>query len=361
MHIKWFKSQVSTQPAIAASQFLAQDFFKLVAYAVASGIAFSALAIGAALAVSQDGDAQTAAPHWVAQDHMFVVVDEVEGLEGLEGLEGPSGSSEGLLNMASLEQSDDFSAPGSLFVGDGCGAEEVGAIEREWYVTIDGNLAIVQVMQTFVVPEEPMPEFGSPSETEPVLPWFSAMLPKGAQLLNLVVDTSKKRLLATSQSMDQLNNFDDEAHQQMARAAQAKGELPMFITGSWGDEFVSTGEVLGLRAGETVVVTYRYRVLIDDNDGRSRLSLPLQGIREGGGGDGHGHGDDDSFSTMSSTDENLPTGAVWVDWKNPRTAPRVFDVFPRDAIVEQSRGGIVGLSWATNRIAPGEKFTLGWR
>jgi hypothetical protein len=149
MRIKWIKSQPSTTsaPSVTAKpQFLAQDFIKLVAYAVASGVAFSALAIGVTLAVSRDSEAQTTAPAWVERDRMFVLADELDAVTEAGG-------------SAMLDVADDtdafaeYASPGSLYIGDGCGAEEVRAIEREWMVSIDGKVATVQVMQTFVMPD----------------------------------------------------------------------------------------------------------------------------------------------------------------------------------------------------------------
>ncbi len=346
MRIKWIKPQPSTpsaSSAVAKPQFLAQDFLKLVAYAVASGVAFSALAIGVTLAVSRDSEAQTTAPAWVAQDRMFVLADDIDTMSEASG-------GTNLIAVDDAEESVSYASPGSLFVGDGCGAEEVRAIEREWMVSIDGAVATVQVMQTFAMPEGVAVEIEDLNDQERSLPWFSAMLPKGATFLSMAVDTTKKRLTAKVQSLDRQPDFDYEVIQRMTRTAQARGELPIYMNDSPAEQYISTGEIFDLKAGETVVVTYRYQINLESDAGRALLTLPLQATPE--------MIDDEP---VEPSNDNPATGTVWIEWKNPRSAPRVFDVFPPNATVEQNGSGIVGLNWSTNRIAPGEKFTLGWR
>jgi hypothetical protein len=347
MRIKWIKSQPATpsaSSAVAKPQFLAQDFLKLVAYAVASGVAFSALAIGVTLAVSRDSEAQTTAPAWVERDRMFVLADEVDA---------DTGVSAGNVMQDVADDADalaDYASPGSLYIGDGCGAEEVSAIEREWMVSIDGAVATVQVMQTFVMPDGVALDREDLNDQEMSMPFFSATLPKGATFLNLALDTTAKRLTAKVQSLDLHHDFDYDALKRITRQAQARGELAIYMNDAPDNRNISTDEVFDLKPGETIVVTYRYQINVEEDNGRALLSLPLQSTGEVG---------DEEPTEPSAT--NTATGTVWVEWKNPRNAPRVFDVFPTNATVEQNQSGIVGMNWSTSRIAPGEKFTLGWR
>jgi hypothetical protein len=205
-------------------------------------------------------------------------------------------------------------------------------------------------MQTFVMPDGVALDPEDLNDQETSLPSFSATLPKGATFLSLALDTTAKRLTAKVQPLDLHHDFDYDAHKRMTRTAQARGELPITVNDPKDNPYIYTGEVFDLKAGETIVVTYRYQINVEEDNGRALLSLPLQTM-------GEVHDDE----PVEPSETNAATGTVWIEWKNPRSAPRVFDVFPANATVEQNQNGIVGMNWSTNRIAPGEKFTLGWR
>jgi hypothetical protein len=356
----------ATSLRLAGPRFIAQDFVKLVAYAVASGIAFSALAIGVTLAVSRDSEAQTSAARWVAQDGMFVLAEDVPVSTVDEAMAAWT------YDVAPFEMKSDLSpTPGSLYIGDGCGAEELAAVEREWYVSIDNGIATVQVMQTFVMPEQrdrmvlsasEAPFADEIHETDSGAPSFGALLPSGAEYLDMKIDVSSGRLYGKTSATHEDNEKDYQTMMRTIREGQARGELPVYLNQAGSVSPISSAQVLNLRAGETVVVTYRYRIAIAQDNGRSQLTLPLQGVSEV---------DHDSASGMDLVAEsansaangaaNAATGTVWVEWKNPKAAPHVFDVLPRGASVEQGHSGIAGLNWATPQITPGEKFVVGWR
>jgi hypothetical protein len=357
------RSQTTSLPA-AGPQFVARDFVKLLGYAVASGIAFSALAIGVTLAVSRDSEAQTSATGWVAegaaQDGMFVLAEELSASTVDEGMAA------GTHDAAESEMESDLSpTPGSLYIGDGCGAEELPAIEREWYVSIDNGIATVQVMQTFVLPEQTervalntseAPSADEIHETESGAPSFSALLPMGAEFLDMKIDVSSGRLHGKTSAIDDDDEQDYQAVMRKMREAQARGELQVYLNQAGDASFISSAQVLDFRAGETVVVTYRYRIAIAQDNGRSQLTLPLQqGVSE----TDHDSASANDFAAESAN--TAATGTVWVEWKNPKAAPRVFDTLPRGATIEQRRSGIAGLNWATQQINPGEKFVIGWR
>ena len=356
------RSQTASLPA-AGPQFVAKDFVKLLGYAVASGIAFSALAIGVTLAVSRDSEAQTSAAGWVAQgaahDGMFVLAEEVSASIVDEGMAARTH------DAAESEMESDLSpTPGSLYIGDGCGAEELPAIEREWYVSIDNGIATVQVMQTFVLPEQTervalstteAPSADEIHETESGAPSFSALLPTGAEFLDMKIDVSSGRLHGKTSPIDEDDEQDYQAVMRKMREAQARGELQVYMNQARDASFVSSAQVLNFRAGETVVVTYRYRIAIAQDNGRSQLTLSLQGVSE------TDHDSAPAIDFAANFANDSATGTVWVEWKNPKAAPRVFDTLPRGATIEQSRSGIAGLNWATQQINPGEKFVIGWR
>jgi hypothetical protein len=54
--------------------------------------------------------------------------------------------------------------------------------------------------------------------------------------------------------------------------AQARGELPVYLTQAGSGSFLSSAQVFDLGAGETVVVTYRYRIAINQDNGRLQLT-----------------------------------------------------------------------------------------
>ncbi|MCA3002573.1 MAG: hypothetical protein ACK5RJ_04575 [Burkholderiales bacterium] len=360
----------ATSLRLAGPRFVAQDFVKLVAYAVASGIAFSALAIGVTLAVSRDSEAQTSAARWVAQDGMFVLAEDVPVSTVDEAM------AVWTYDVVPFEMKSDLSpTPGSLYIGDGCGAEELAAIEREWYVSIDNGIATVQVMQTFVMPEQrdrmvlsasEAPLADEIHETDSSAPTFGALLPSGAEYLDMKIDVSSGRVHGKTGALNGDDEQDYQSVMRTMREAQARGELPVYlnqVNQAGGASLISTAQVLDIRAGETVVVTYRYRIAIAQDNGRSQLTLPLQGLSEADHDPGSGmdFAADFAKGAANGTTNPAATGTVWVEWKNPKAAPHVFDVLPRGASVEQGHSGVAGLNWATPQITPGERFVLGWR
>lgn len=357
----------ATSLRLAGPRFVAQDFVKLVAYAVASGIAFSALAIGVTLAVSRDSEAQTSAARWVAKDSVLIVAEEVPVSTVDEAM------AVWTYDVVPFEMKSDLSpTPGSLYIGDGCGAEELAAIEREWYVSIDNGIATVQVMQTFVMPEQRDRMVPSKSEAtlgdeirdaESGAPSFSALLPSGAEFLDMKLDVSSGRLHGKTSAPHEDNEQDYQTMMRTIREAQARGELPVYLNQAGSVSLVSSAQVLDLRAGETVVVTYRYRIAIDHDNGRLQLTLPLQGLSEvdHDPASGMDFAADFAKGAANGTTNPAATGTVWVEWKNPKAAPHVFDVLPRGASVEQGHTGIAGLNWVTPQVTPGEKFVVGWR
>jgi hypothetical protein len=307
------------------------------------------------LAVSRDSEAQTAAAdwstQWVAQDGMFVSAEDLQPSTIYESVTTPG------QDEADFEPTP---SPGSLYIGDGCGAEELPAIEREWHVLIDNGIATVQVMQTFVLPEQTERMVLSPSEAslgdevrdaESGAPSFSALLPTGAEFLDIKLDVTNGRLHGKASALNEDDEQDYQSVMRTMREAQARGELLIYLNQAGSAPYFSSAQVLDLRAGETIVVTYRYRIAIEQDNGCSQLMLPLQALPE----------DADEAAAPIDISTHSASGTVWVEWKNPKTAPRVFDAMPIGTTVEQNRGGIAGLNWATDRIVPGEKFVLGWR
>ncbi|MCA3000013.1 MAG: hypothetical protein ING75_15590 [Rhodocyclaceae bacterium] len=261
---------------LAGTRFVVRDFVKLVAYAVVSGVAFSALAIGVTLAVSRDSEAQTSVARWVAKDGVFILAEEVPVSTVGEVVV------DGIQHVVASETGSDLSpTAGSLYIGDGCGAEEVSAMERDWFVSIDKGIATVQVMQTFLLPEQI--ERMGPSESEATLddeirdaegsaPLFSALLPSGAEFWDLRLDFSSGRLFGKTSALNRGDEQDYQSVMRTKREAQARGELPVYLTQAGSGSSLRSAQVFDLCAGGTVVVTYRYRIAIDQDNGRWPLA-----------------------------------------------------------------------------------------
>ncbi len=346
MRFQWTRSPQPTEASAQHMPFVVQDLLKLFAYAIAVGIAFSALAVAVTLALSRNSEAQSRMFEHpsVEGNPSALLAGEVEVLaDGGQPLHTDGASAS--------DERDVSPTPGSLYIGDGCGSEELVATEREWYVRIDGAFADVQVMQTFVMPAGS--EF---VQTEDALlwreagPWFHAVLPAGAQFTDLKIDTSRHRLVGRLIEPRESPLTEADLLEVAQRQAQTSGEIGVYAR-DWETTTVLSSDVLfDARADETIVVTYRYRVALDRVAGESLLSLVLDGAS----------GDEGTDSQpVVDVDRIAPAGAVWLEWIH--SAPSAVDRLPDGASIERNRGEIAGLAWATPRIAPNEKFVIGWR
>lgn len=338
MRFFWKRLQRSPQPPVDRLQFVVQDFLKLFAYAVASGIAFSALAIAVTLAVSRNSEAQVRAAElgWVkSSDHQSMFV-----------LEGEAGASADFADPASetadgdvVEHDDTITpTPGGLYVGDGCEGVPLMPMEREWFVSIKGDFATVQVQQTFAVPAMYQQDNDDGDDTREARsgPWFHALLPKGAQFISLTVDAQHGR---------RIGRWIDSSRDDDPEAPLENGDIRTYTYTGGDVTSLSSEPITALVDGETVVVTYRYQMAVESTSTGRQLRLVLA--------------PDDLDETTDQPTTQLPAGAVWVEWKDA-VAPALQRV-PVGARVERRRGNIVGLSWASQLISPSEEFVLGWK
>ena len=338
MRFFWKRLQRSPQPPVDRLQFVVQDFLKLFAYAVASGAAFSALAIAVTLAVSRNSEAQvrTAESGWVKSgDHQSMFV-----------LEGEAGASTAFADMATetadanvVEHDDTITpTPGSLYVGDGCEGVPLMPIEREWFVSIKGDVATVQVQQAFAVPAMYQQANDNGDDTREAFsgPWFHALLPKGAQFISLTVDAQHGRRIGRW-----IGEVDRDDNDQPLK----NGDIRTYTYAGGDVTSLSSEPITALLEGETVVVTYQYQMLVASSGAGRQLRLVLAA--------------EDVDETSDQPTTPLPAGAVWVEWRDA-VAPTLQRV-PVGASVERRRGNIVGLSWASQHISPSEEFVLGWK
>ena len=335
MRFFWKRLQRSPQPPVDRMQFMVQDFLKMFAYAVASGIAFSALAIAVTLAVSRNSDAQNRhePSQWVRIDDaqsMFVLETEVEVTPENVEEEAPS-------TFAADREADAEPTPGSLYVGEGCGSEPVATLEREWFVTINGGVVEVEVQQVFLLPVRltaDSDDVEGLAEPRDVL-WFHALLPNGARFVSLKLDTARDRRIGRWMDASTLDDRDQPL---------TNREIRTYIFAGAGVSALTTEPLGGLLDGETVVVTYRYQmpVVKDENGHHLRLMLASDMSDR----------DDDQVAV----DQTL--GTIWIEWKG-LAAPSQLSV-PHGTTVERRHGKVVGALWVSPRIGPAETFDLRW-
>jgi len=276
MRFFWKRLQRSPQPPVDRLQFVVEDFLKLFAYAVASGIAFSALAIAVTLAVSRNSEAQvrTAESGWgKSGDHqsMFVLKGEAEASAEF------ADTATGTADVDAVEQDDTITpTPGSLYVGDGCEGVPLIPMEREWFVSIKGDFAEVQVQQTFAVPAAHQQDNDDGDDLRDARSglWFHALLPKGAQFISLTVDVQHGR---------RIGRWIGEADRDDTDKPLANGDIRTYTYAGGDVTSLSSEPITALVEGETVVVTRSarkapsFRAGMDSADGEAVLSSTTSG------------------------------------------------------------------------------------
>jgi hypothetical protein len=377
MRMLWKRIARAPQSGSDRMHFVMFDFLKMFAAAMLLGAAFSVLAASVVLMLSASRDAN--AGSWVERDGLMVSKHDVPAVkhdaqEMLQKLNLRADEVEEIIGPA--VRADDVATdmtptPGSLFLGDGCGSDLLPAIEREWVVTVDAKHIDVQVMQTFMLPSNE----GAPRD-DAIIARFYAQLPKGASYSHFRVDT---------ESGVTLGPFSDDADWdsddfKTANALATRGEIRVFAYQARGANTLSSDMVAGVRAGETVIVTYRYRMPLNVTTAPntiSRESIVSVALNEP-------RSDEDAFtpggsaaSRFGTTDfthepeEMTPTrphtaGTVWVEWK--AHAPTQITDMPRGSVIERAptkdsakAGRITGLSWTTPRLDHLDQFQLAWR
>lgn len=384
MRMLWKRIARSPQPASDRLHFVMFDFLKMFAAAILLGALFSVLAASVVLMLSASRDANAGA--WVDRDGLKVLKQEVQTAQTTQTAQ-VSNAEQGAFIQAAFDvrepeaRSDnvlpDFPAtPGSLFLGEGCGSDLLTAIEREWYVTVEEKHVEVQVMQTFLLP---LAQPGTDSD-DVLNARFYAQLPKGATYSHFRVDTEGG--VALGHKSDDANWDADDATTAMTLAK--RGVIRIFAYqshgahGADGVNTLSSDIVAGVRAGETVIVTYRYRVPHHNvtRSGETLISVALNEPREDeetfvpGGGVTSRNGTNDFTHEPEEASPTRPftTGTVWVEWK--AHAPNKITDMPHGSVIERTpvtaKGAkpasrITGLSWTTSRLDGLDQFQLAWR
>ncbi|NJR71696.1 MAG: hypothetical protein HC782_00440 [Gammaproteobacteria bacterium] len=154
------------------SKVINRDIVKMLSAAVAVGVMFSAIAAGIAMLLAHSSTAYAAdikAPPanslWVAQHNLWVLKNDID-----------VNTKASTINMTNdIDDDMNVASPGNIYLSDGCGSVPIVAIERDWQVSIHGDIADIQVMQTFVIP---ITDSATPSIEESG--YFSVTLPREA-------------------------------------------------------------------------------------------------------------------------------------------------------------------------------------
>lgn len=288
---------MNTEKTIAPTtpNFSSKDILKMFSAAVGSGVLVSLAAAAIALALASSAQAKTidtAMPAKIAA------------------------------------ASDDINAeptPGGLFIGGGCESEPITALERDWLVRIDGDVAEVRIMQAFMMPAD-----------GPTAAYFLAQLPRGATLKDLKAHTGKKTHTGEFIKLDSLVG---------ARHAEVRAINKLDGLMMWNDQgAIHTDHITHLTPGETITFEYTYALKIVSRDALRALELALT---------------DDDKDQYDANDNEKPvttSASVWVQWASAK--PKYLSGLSDDIAVESTVDGISELSWSTPALGAGNKFRL---
>jgi hypothetical protein len=226
-----------------------------------------------------------------------------------------------------------LAGPGVLLAGIGCDSVPVQASERDWMVRIDRTRATVRVMQTFLLPAE--------SEGAAV---FAAVLPAGAKLLSLQLQTVEGDFEARIMPAGRYDALDADGYREATRNAVVASVAKS------GE--ITTSLLPGLSENQVVTLSYTYATSLRASDGQYRLSLPLTETRLA------------NLEALFGDDPSAPresgavNGTVWVEWTGSK--PRRIGGHPAGTQVETDSGLVEALSWESAGLQPGARFSVAW-
>ncbi|MEI6738522.1 MAG: hypothetical protein WCL29_08605, partial [Pseudomonadota bacterium] len=130
---------------------------------------------------------------------------------------------------------------------------------------------------------------------------------------------------------------------------------------------LSSDTLMDLHHDETVVVSYRYQIPIEQKDGKEGFSVALA--------DPIYNDDEADYAQPGTIIAAAKTAvSVWVVWVNPAantgasasvginttTAPKKILAAPPGVMFEHRGGHVEGASWASPIVQAGDKFQLSW-
>jgi hypothetical protein len=302
------------------ANFATTDLLKLLAGAIASGVAVSFAAAGLALALAGSANATPMAKSAVIMSVPQKNVDSTIDSE-----------------MTTEANADSF--PGSLRIGGGCDSEPIDAQEREWLVSIDGNKAKVRVIQSFNMPLD-----GG------TVAFFDAALPGKAELIDLSIQSGGRTWQGRVMKADAMAKLDRDGF----RALDAKGVVLMWVDAG----YVSTDQIVNLVAGEVVTVEYTYAIKIETQKTEGSIVINLAPHRMVDASGGTGEGITQSTNQRPNEKPAPVSGTVWVEFVG--ALPKQVRSAKNTLILDQSPAGIRGGSWFSPALDKAEKFIITW-
>jgi hypothetical protein len=356
-----------------------RDFAKMVAAAVAVGVTASAAAVGATLLLTRSASADASAAEWTESHKggLLVLRDELSEQPNETGFTAPIATTwnpDPAQDEDMAGEYDEFIAPmpGNMYIGGGCESEPIYASERDWNVVIEGSIARITVMQSFVLPDL-LPAAEQPTQAQAedeealarVVPtWFHTVLPSGAKLLNVFVETEagERAVELVRLTGDwRVDNAITAAADEALLQADATRALRGFARPVGRLVTLATDEIGAYAPGEMVIVRYEYQVQIDEIDGVRALDLPLAPktppLTEADVAD-------ESQVAQGFVDAVTP-GSVWIEWRSAQ--PVTLLQRPLGVSIERvpsavpGSGRITGAAWAAPAIAMDDEFRLRWK
>lgn len=293
-------------PSTAATnlQFVIKDFLKMCLAALVCGLVFSILAAGLVLLVM--GIAEARVP--IYTNNKSKPNDGAQFIKLVHGVE---------------------SSPGVLIFGDGWAPT---AIESDWLVRVNGRSAEIRVMQDYLIPTN-----------APVIASFTTRLPAGASFVGLKIYTAQNTLTGKIIKNGGPKRLDRGVIRDFVQHKQINVVLE--------ETLVQTQEIKDLQPGELLTIEYRYAVPIDTTYAQASLNLLLNPVSP----------------QMVATSDNatidierpLPINtSVWVEWIGQR--PLRLLTADKGISVDETRDGIVGVSWFSPDLVNGKRFNLVW-
>jgi hypothetical protein len=348
----------ATQAGAGHIKEIEYDFLKMLAAAIATGITFSLVAASVALILTHTSAANAAISKrkpqpinsaWIDNNGLWILK-----VESRENVELPSIQSSAPLLITSEGALDRQTqvAPGNLYLGDGCGSTPLLAAERDWQVTVKGDIADIQVMQTFMIKSDDV------TATESA--YFHAVLPRGAQYASFRVQTGQHDLLGQYAS----GNDWSENEQTNSDELKTKGLVRLFeYRQPDGFTTLSSDTFADLSHDELVIVTYRYQVPITSL-GKDLHALQLM-LTE------NPTTDDQEYRLKTGTRDTKTNVSVWVSWADRSQAipsarfkqPTRIVEAPRGLVIEHtptSKRNISAVSWENKQVTDGQFFQLRW-
>lgn len=312
-------SNQTVTPNSGDAQFAVLDLFKMLAAAIACGIVFSLFAAGLTLLLMS-----TAEAHHLPANNLASPAQQATALTNpaIESeVAAPAGMGAAIM-------------PGLLKMGDNGASAALDAMERDWRIRINSNVAEVRVMQTFLMPAD-----------GPAVAHFQAVLPSGAVLASFKVDATDVTQTGELMAHQLFTEMDRAEVRNETRARHKKRRLTVWIN----DRHIESDSILNLTLGETVTVEYSYNMPVMHSNHSASLNLVLQA-------------DTASLHAAPSQSANNATsnitGTVWVEWLN--THPKKVVSASNDIYVDQTARGVAGASWFSADLSSHRQFNINW-